>query len=338
MIAKFNRFSLLLKRFFPQLRIYGFSVAISCLFFPFNRFFGPFKFHVAVHKHRVILKYLFERYKNIFINYSNKNAEPCSFIKPDSIIWVCWWDGEDKMPTIVKACYDSLQKHSGLHPVQLINKYNFNDFITIPQFIIEKVNNGKISVTHFSNIVRANLLYEYGGIWLDATIMVLKDISLEKTSFFTLKAPANKSVSITLTRFAGLSDFSKRFKNQSMPGISRWSGFLLAGARHSLIFEYLRDILHAYWKDHDDQIDYLLFDYTIALGYDNIPMMKNEIENVPCSSMEKFELEKILNDEYSENKFKKFYTETYHKLTWKKNFKTVSKNNRQTVYGHLLNS
>ena len=263
-------------------------------------------------------------------------------IEPNSPIWLSWWDGEETMPPLVRVCYKSLLKQAGTHPVQLITKHNFQNFITIPEYIIEKVNSGLMTVTHFSNILRANLLYDYGGIWMDATILVLNEISLDKFTFFTLKAPEKNGVGVTISRFAGLSsgfsDKRKRFRNHTEPQISRWSGFLLAGTRQCPVFAYLRDILYAYWKDHNDQIDYLLFDYTIALGYDNIPIMKKLIDNVPCSDVEKFVLEENMNAEYSDELFSQFPMTTFHKLTWKKQFNTNTKDNKPTIYGHLLSS
>ena len=324
--------------FFKQISLYNFSVAFNNLIFPFHRLFGPKKYNIAVQKHKAILNYLFNHYIDILKNYNNIDYESTTFIKPESTIWVCWWDGQETMPSLVKACYNSILKHANSHPVQLITKNNYQEFITIPDYILEKVNSGIISITHFSNILRANLLYEYGGIWIDATILILRDIIFDKISFFTLKAPAKNSVSVTLVRFSGLSDFSKRFYNQYAPEISRWSGFLLAGIKNDLSFKYLLDILYAYWKDHNDQIDYLLFDYMIALGYDNIKFMKNEIDNVPCNAIEKFELEKVLNNEYNKEVFEKFSLTTFHKLTWKKNFTTITKNKNKTIYSYILDS
>jgi hypothetical protein len=156
--------------------------------------------------------------------------------------------------------------------------------------------------------------------------------------FYTLKAPAKKSVSITLTRYAGLSNKSACLHKEVSPQISRWSGFLFAGAKGSIVFDYMRKILYAYWQDHNAQIDYMLYDYTIALGYDNIPVMKRFIDNVPCSNTEKYVLEKNMNAEYSEEKFAPYLLTSFHKLTWKKKFDVYTKDNKLTMYGHILNT
>ena len=327
-----------IKRFSPQYRLYGFNAAFWSLLFPLYRFFGPFKQYFAVNKHKAILKYLGNRYSSVLKKFENVNKEEKSNIDPKSVIWVSWWDGEETMPPLVRACYNSIKSNSGAHPVKLVTKNNYYNYISIPDYIMDRLNSGNMKITHFSNILRVNLLYEYGGIWLDATILTLKEILLDNFSFFTLKSPDNTVSCVSHTRWQGLSDFSKifQFKNDNNQ-ISRWSGFLLAGIKGSLIFEYMRDILYAYWKDHTDQIDYLLYDYTIALGYDNIPFIKEIIDYVPCSNVDKFLLEKDLNTEYSREIFDKYLNITFHKLTWKKSFIEYTKNGKLTIYGYILN-
>jgi hypothetical protein len=326
-------------RFFVQLKLYGFSVAFGTLIYPFSRLFCQFEPNIAIKKHLAILTYLYKRYSNIFDKFADSILDD-SFIASDSTIWICWWDGIEAMPNLVKVCFNALKHYAGKHPIKFISKYNFQDYISIPDYILKKVDEGIISVTHFSNMVRANLLYEYGGIWLDATILVLNNISLDNLQFYTLKAPAKRSKSISLASFAGLSNFNEKFKpNTSLDSkISRWSGFLLAGTKNSPIFSYLRDILYSYWKEHDDQIDYLLFDYTIALGYDNIPIIKKLIDNVPCSNVEKFELENNLNNLFSEKEFTDYSLTTFHKLTWKKSFNSYTKDDHLSIFGYLTNT
>jgi len=338
LIKQIRRYFPIMRRFFPQWRLYGFSVAFWSLLFPFHHVFGFLRSFFGVKKHRAILSYLTKHYKDVIVKFKDRAVQPQSNIEPESTIWVCWWDGEEAMPDIVKVCYKTINQHAGKHPVKLITKNNYKEYVSFPDYIIEKVNSKIMTVTHFSNMLRANLLYEYGGIWMDATILTLKDISLDDMPFFTLKAPARKNNGISMARFAGISDISTPYRHKfGAPKISRWSGFLLAGTKGAVIFEYMREILYAYWKDHNDQIDYVLYDYTIALGYDNIPEMKRMIDNVPCNAIEKFVLEKNLNSEYSENNFSEYQLTTFHKLTWKTNFNEYTKDQKLTIYGHLIN-
>jgi len=331
-----KRIFFIISRFFPQCRIYGFPVAFWSLMFPLHHVFISLKPFFGEKKHKAILNYLYKRYSNIINSLLLSNTAPLSNIKEDSIIWICWWDGEEAMPPLVKTCYNNIKKYSGKHPVNFISKYNYKEYVSIPEYIIEKLNKNIITITSFSDILRAVLLYEYGGIWIDSTIFVLKEITLDNYQFFTQKV-TSKSASVTLSRFSGLLNPKARIYNETL-NISRWSSFLLAGTKHSIIFEYIRDIYYAYWKDHDDQIDYMLVDFIIALGYEYIPVMKSLIDNVPCNLIQNFVLENILNNEYNSNCFEPLCNTQFHKLTWKKKFNLYTKYNKPTIYNYLINN
>ena len=327
-----RHFTKLFKRFIPQCRLYGFSVAFWSFMFGFKQIYcNRLKLFFAVQKHKAILRYLSSRYFAVIDDYT-KRAEPQKQnIAPESPIWVCWWDGEEAMPPLVKACYNSIKRHAGKHPVKLITKFNFREFVSIPEYILEKVEKKIMTLTHFSNILRVNLLHDHGGIWLDSTILVLKDIALDHLPFYTLKT-TNKTYNVSHIPLQG---HLYKFTEKKVPLVNNWSGFLLAGAKNSIVFAYMRDILYVYWKDHNDQIDYLLYDYTIAFGYGNIPCIKKIMDNVLCIDYDKNALEKIMNSEYSKEQFEQ-YSETFYKLTWKKKFNMHTKNNKLTVYGHLV--
>jgi len=323
------------RRFFRQWRLYGFTVAFWVYLFVFNRKWGRLELFVTSRKHRSILKYLSKHYADIIKRFAEKNTIQESNIDPVSTIWVCWWDGLNLMPELVKVCYNTLKQHSGTHPVQLITKYNVHDFISIPDYIYEKLNTGIITVTHFSDILRTALLFEYGGIWIDSTILVLKDISFENLPFYTLKT-TTKTNSISHIRWRGLSHTSSHFNNKASPEINRWSGYLLAGTRHALLFEYMRDFFFAYWKEQKDIIDYLFIDYVMAIAYDTIPNIKKVIDDVPCIDIDKFALEKNLNSVFSDEQFARYSMTTFHKLTWKEKFDVYTKDRKLTFYGYLI--
>ena len=333
----FQRIIVLIKRFFPQWRLYGFFVALWSFLYGFKHiWFRQLRLFIAIQKHKSILQYLSNRYSSVIEHFLRKDRIPESGITPQSVIWVCWWDGEETMPPLVKACFNSIRRHARKHPVQLVTKYNFRDFISIPEYVLEKFNTGIITLTHFSNIIRVNLLHDYGGIWIDSTVLVLKDIFLDNLPFYTLKT-TNKTYNVSHIPLQGPFYTYTNSNKRKTPETNNWSGFLLAGGKHSLIFAYMRDILYAYWKEHNDQIDYLLYDYTIALGYGNIPTIKKLIDDVVCINYDKNEIEKNLNVEYSHKKFV-LYSETFYKLTWKKKFNIYTRSKKLTIYGHLLNT
>lgn len=89
----------------------------------------------------------------------------------DEPIWVFWWTGEETAPEIVKACIKSIRRNANGHRVIFLSKDNLHDYVTLPDFIEKKHNDGNIGHAHYSDIVRISLLAEYGGVWIDSTVL-----------------------------------------------------------------------------------------------------------------------------------------------------------------------
>lgn len=125
--------------------------------------------------------------KNIIKKYKEASTGK-SPIDKTCPIWICWWQGEANMPDIVKVCYASAKHHAGQHPVILITEQNYQEYATMPDYILQKVKNHEISLTHFSDMLRINLLKEHGGIWADSTLLFTRDVDSimnPDTDFYT---------------------------------------------------------------------------------------------------------------------------------------------------------
>ncbi|MCQ2562121.1 MAG: capsular polysaccharide synthesis protein [Alphaproteobacteria bacterium] len=90
-------------------------------------------------------------------------------------IWTIWLQGEEKAPALVRACYRSVRRHCSQELVVLDEKSIF-DYISLPDVIVKKYRDGKIGHAHFADICRVELLYKYGGYWLDSTGFVTAPI------------------------------------------------------------------------------------------------------------------------------------------------------------------
>ena len=78
--------------------------------------------------------------------HKKKEIPPASNQAP---IWVCWWQGENAMPPIVQSCFQSLCSHAGNHLVHLITQENISKYVTIPDYILRKVQEGKNLIYSF---------------------------------------------------------------------------------------------------------------------------------------------------------------------------------------------
>ncbi len=90
-------------------------------------------------------------------------------------IFSIWLQGEENAPDLVKACFRSIRRHCSQELVVLDEKTLF-EYITLPDVIMEKRRKGMIKNAHFADICRVELLYKYGGFWLDSTGFVTSPI------------------------------------------------------------------------------------------------------------------------------------------------------------------
>lgn len=255
--------------------------------------------------------------KDILKNYKKMSTVE-SPIGKTCPIWICWWQGEENMPDIIKVCYASVRRYAGNHPVILITERNYQEYAKIPEYILQKVQNKEISLTHFSDLLRINLLKQHGGIWADSTILFTRDID----SIITLDANF-----YTCRHIARNSNVAN----------GRWTVFFMACGKDNILPAFLLDMFYNYWKNHKRIVTYLFFDYLFAIACENIPAITKMIDSVPLQEISN--LAKCLNMPYDENLMNEFRTNYgFHKLTYKKQFKTLTPEGRDTIYAHLLKS
>ncbi len=152
--------------------------------------------------------------------------------------WVCWLQGIDAAPVVVKQCYASIKKWLHGWNVVLITADNFADYATLPNFIIDKWKSGIIGNAHFSDILRLQLLIEHGGLWLDATTLLtdcIPDYVLQ-SDFFV---------------------FHNGWMDEEMINVANW--FIFSKRNSNLLLTQSRDLLIEYWRKHDYAKNYFIF-------------------------------------------------------------------------------
>lgn len=274
-----------------------------------------------INPNSVIEKFIEKDFSAIIEKYRNHTDESRFFIKEKNSenngnIWIFWWQGYGIAPLLVKKCIDSAIKNAGTHQVILITKENWKNYADIPDYIMEKVEKGIITLTHFSDILRMSLISEHGGLWLDATIFVSR-----KIPEYCFERPY----------------FSIHYETStSKIAKGKWTGFCQAGQKNSLIHSFCRDIFFSYWKKYNKLIDYFLIDYVMLAGYNNISSFKELIDAVPPNNQGIKELDKHFNEEYSNELLDSILSSsTFFKLNWKRGYKKEI-NGSKTLYGYFL--
>lgn len=231
--------------------------------------------------------------KNKLVNLPKENEE----FKTSKIIWVCWFQGFDNAPELVKTCLQSIKNNMKDYDIVEITSDNFHNYTTIPDYIIDKWKKGLISNTHFSDLLRLNLLFENGGIWIDSTV------------YMTDKIKNKYILEAELFLFQNL----KPGCNGSTLNISSW--FIIAKKNNRIIFQ-VQEILFSYWKKNVKLLDYFLLHHIFSIVLD---LNKDELKKIPpfpnsIPHLLLFEL----NNKFDEDKFDYLCSLTpVHKLTYK---------------------
>lgn len=215
-------------------------------------------------------------------------------------VWIFWWQGFERMPKIVKSCYDSVVRHSNGHNVVLVTKENYMNYTNISENIISSLNRNKISLTAFSDVMRFNLLKNNGGLWMDATIYVRDDLEDDYfNDIFTV----------------GIDD---QKYHEHVNGA--YSGFLIGGC-NNMVIEFMDKFYEVYFKK-NDYIKYY-FTIDIALNYcykKNIGSFKDFVDHCSFNSDPKIHcMQNVLNYIYTKKIFMNV-TNRFSKLTYKMNF------------------
>ncbi|MBE2169945.1 MULTISPECIES: capsular polysaccharide synthesis protein [unclassified Cobetia] len=92
------------------------------------------------------------------------------------IIWICWLQGEDQAPPIVKNCIDSWRKNNPEWNVIVITKDNFDYYLEgiIPNKVMHNISGHYAAL---SDLIRVALLHNHGGVWADATTFCIKPLN-----------------------------------------------------------------------------------------------------------------------------------------------------------------
>lgn len=237
-------------------------------------------------------------------------------------VWICWWQGPDAAPDIVTLCIQSAIRHipQDIAEIHLITLENYKQYVTFPDYIMEKFHQGKISYTHLSDILRASLLFIYGGLWVDATYYFASDVPksiLLDGDFYTIrlqKAPWEADI---------------------VQG--RWADNFIRVQKGNKLYHFLLSAFYNYWSKFDDVIDYYLMGYLIALAYDHIPGIRDQIDACDYSNPHVLDLQGEMNRPYEKCSFSKYCEDTFaFKLNHRFSYETKTPDGRLTLFGKLI--
>ena len=175
------------------------------------------------------------------------------------VIWICWFQGINDLPLVVKEVIQSWVKYNEDWKIFLITNKNINNIINIK---FKKTQ----TIQAKSDILRLKLLSTYGGVWADATLLCMKSLDSWLSSY--------------------LSQNTKFFMYHAGK-INPCSWFIIS-SKYSEIIQEWNKLSEKYWHINDKAHTYFWMDYLFEneLSNKNSIIYKNWI-NIPyinCNS------------------------------------------------------
>jgi len=230
-------------------------------------------------------------------------------------VWICWFQGIEDAPYIVKKCIESIKHNLSSWQINIITFENLEEYISLPKHIEKKWKERKISNTHLSDIIRIEVLVKYGGLWLDATVL---------------------STSSEIPEYITTSDL---FLFQVLkPGLNghciKTSSWLIYAKKDNIVLKQVQFLLNEYWKSHNRLIDYFLLHHFISITLETLPEEWSKIPKVPNSIPHILLLQ--IFEEYNDKVYNHITSlSCFHKLSYKRRREEFQKKN--TYYDVIIN-
>lgn len=229
--------------------------------------------------------------------------------------WSCWWQGMDNAPDLIKACINSLKRYL---PSQvefiIITKDNYHDYVDFPQWLIEKVESDEITLTTFSDVIRASLLYKYGGIWLDTTILLTEPVPID---------------------FWDYDVFTIRELRYCLP--------FMGGKPGQKLYRFLMEGFFYYYRNYENTKYYLLVTYLLDIAMNKYPDIREKYNKLPIkspmiSNINNYDsLSYHVNEKYTPEIYDKYMEGIYiHKLQRRFDRFGESINDPDNIYHYIL--
>ena len=212
--------------------------------------------------------------------------------------WTCWWQGEENAPELVRCCFESQRRMLPTNVKHIIlTKDNYTDYIDIPSYIMDKVERGSISLTTLSDIIRASVLYKYGGFWMDATLW--------------LSEPLSENI-------LGYPLYTRNLAGTQFCTNAMWSNWFWYAQKGDELLHFLMEAFFYYYTKNDSIKYYLTVDYIIAIACNTFSEIEDKLKTVAYNNEDALELGKHLLEPFGVDKWDKYLGRAQiHKLSYK---------------------
>lgn len=255
---------------------------------------GANLFHVTHYIHDLtIYDEVYEDIRPLIENYSEMISGLNQPIQSGPVIaWSMWWQGPKDAPDVIKACWESKRRNLPENVKQIvITKDNYKNFIELPDYIMQKVSNGDIRLTHLSDIIRATLLYKYGGIWMDAAILMTAPMPKDCLEYelYTRKS------------YDGQYPYYARFGSDLS-----WNIQFFWTKPGNVLFQFWMEAFFYYFKNIPKLKYYMTSDYFVSIATHIFPQVRDQLLAVPFNNIRLQNIRHHCHDHYTVEKYKEY--------------------------------
>ena len=214
-------------------------------------------------------------------------------------LFMFWAQGIDQAPMVIQKCYKALQKNcGGCHPV-LITLDNVREWVTLDPIIWQRLEAGDMDLTHFSDVLRYRLLLEHGGIWLDATMLLIRPFPEEILDWSFWDVHHGQGA-------------------DWVAGGGRWMTCFMGMGKGSPLANYCYRMHVAFWEKYDTVLCYSIPDVFLEEAWDRLPAARRLLEAVPLNNTGTFELLDAIFSPFSQEQWERMCRDNFVlRLTYK---------------------
>lgn len=209
-----------------------------------------------------------EYWDGVIEEYVQGNIKPYNLLpkkhipNSEKVIWQYWGQGfsSDALPEMIRLCFESVDKYKGEYTVIRLCDQNLTQYIELPPDVLNKYLNGVVGATHFTDLIRVALLKAYGGVWLDATILLtapITDYCAKQDFFFFQRDDLQKDKKSWRRTYAYYFDWHKDFKVRTLSSI-------IFAKVDSIVINDIFQLLLYFWETNDQILDYFFFQIMIT--------------------------------------------------------------------------
>ena len=173
------------------------------------------------------------------------------------VIWQYWGqlDNGEPLPDVVQRCFNSVEKYKGDYEVVRLNDKTISEYLDFPGFVWQENGEPKFGRVFFSDLLRLALLHVYGGVWLDATILLTAPLAKEfkeQDYFVFQRSDEEPNKLFWAGPHTSYWSWNPRYRVKMLNSI-------IFAKKGSIMIAAMFDLILHYWKTQDEVMNYFFF-------------------------------------------------------------------------------